>query len=89
MSGNVFRLVSRQFRSDLPWFIAEYAGMITTSLVCVALFFGGWHIPWVDLIWPNVFGYVPDGRPDVTIHKLPSTSPSRDPRPPLALIRFL
>lgn len=25
------------------FFLAEYAGMITTSCVCVALFFGGWH----------------------------------------------
>jgi NADH-quinone oxidoreductase subunit H len=30
------------------FFLAEYAGMITTSAVCVALFFGGWHLPWVD-----------------------------------------
>jgi NADH-quinone oxidoreductase subunit H len=30
--------------------------MITTSAVCVALFFGGWHIPWVDKLWPSVFG---------------------------------
>jgi NADH-quinone oxidoreductase subunit H len=30
------------------FFLAEYAGMITTSAVCVALFFGGWHIPWID-----------------------------------------
>jgi NADH-quinone oxidoreductase subunit H len=28
------------------FFLAEYAGMITTSAVCVALFFGGWHLPW-------------------------------------------
>lgn len=25
--------------------LGEYAGMITTSAVCVALFFGGWHFP--------------------------------------------
>jgi NADH-quinone oxidoreductase subunit H len=30
------------------FFLAEYAGMITTSAVCVALFFGGWHVPWLD-----------------------------------------
>src|SRR5687768_6232867 len=30
------------------FFLAEYAGMITTSAVCVCLFFGGWHIPWID-----------------------------------------
>ena len=30
------------------FFLAEYAGMITTSAVCVALFFGGWHFPGVD-----------------------------------------
>ena len=28
------------------FFLAEYAGMVTTSAVCVALFFGGWHLPW-------------------------------------------
>ena len=38
------------------FFLAEYAGMITTSAVLVALFFGGWHIPWVDLIWPATWG---------------------------------
>ena len=27
------------------FFLSEYAGMITTSCVCVALFFGGWHLP--------------------------------------------
>jgi NADH-quinone oxidoreductase subunit H len=27
------------------FFLAEYAGMIVTSCVCVALFFGGWHLP--------------------------------------------
>jgi NADH-quinone oxidoreductase subunit H len=27
------------------FFLAEYAGMITTSAICVALFFGGWHFP--------------------------------------------
>ena len=45
--------------------LAEYAGMITTSAVCVALFFGGWHLPWVDLIWPNLFGDVASGHPAV------------------------
>jgi NADH-quinone oxidoreductase subunit H len=29
------------------FFLAEYAGMITTSAVCVALFFGGWHLPFL------------------------------------------
>ncbi len=28
------------------FFLGEYAGMITTSAVCVALFFGGWDLPW-------------------------------------------
>ena len=34
------------------FFLAEYAGMITTSAVCVALFFGGWHLPWIEWLWP-------------------------------------
>jgi NADH-quinone oxidoreductase subunit H len=29
------------------FFLAEYAGMIVTSAVCVALFFGGWHLPYI------------------------------------------
>ena len=34
--------------------------MITTSAVCVALFFGGWHIPWIEFV-PNIGHYfVPD-----------------------------
>ena len=48
------------------FFLAEYAGMITTSAVCVALFFGGWHLPWADLIWPNIFGDVASGHPAIT-----------------------
>jgi NADH-quinone oxidoreductase subunit H len=39
------------------FFLAEYAGMITTSAVCVALFFGGWHFPGLEGI---------DGAPSVT-----------------------
>ena len=48
------------------FFLAEYAGMVTTSAVCVALFFGGWHIPWLDLIWPNVFGNAHSAHPEIT-----------------------
>lgn len=38
--------------------LAEYAGMITTSAFCVALFFGGWHLPWVDYLWTQLRGNV-------------------------------
>jgi NADH:ubiquinone oxidoreductase subunit H len=38
------------------FFLAEYAGMITTSAICVALFFGGWHLPWIDYIWKDLSG---------------------------------
>jgi NADH-quinone oxidoreductase subunit H len=48
------------------FFLAEYAGMVTTSAVCVALFFGGWHIPWIDLIWPNLFGDTHSAHPEIT-----------------------
>jgi NADH:ubiquinone oxidoreductase subunit H len=29
------------------FFLGEYTHMITTSFVMIALFFGGWHLPWV------------------------------------------
>jgi len=41
------------------FFLAEYAGMITTSAVCVALFFGGWHLP-------GLGGHVDPMNPSVT-----------------------
>ncbi len=41
------------------FFLSEYAGMITTSAVCVALFFGGWHLPFLT-------GNVETGQPAVT-----------------------
>jgi NADH-quinone oxidoreductase subunit H len=31
------------------FFLAEYAAMITGSAVMVAVFLGGWHLPWIDL----------------------------------------
>jgi NADH-quinone oxidoreductase subunit H len=41
------------------FFLAEYAGMITTSAVCVALFFGGWH-------FPGLSGNVDPAHPEIT-----------------------
>ena len=41
------------------FFLAEYAGMITTSAICVALFFGGWHMPWIE--WIPFFSQHPAG----------------------------
>ncbi len=38
------------------FFLGEYAGMITTSAVCVALFFGGWDLPWIEWAWPALRG---------------------------------
>jgi NADH:ubiquinone oxidoreductase subunit H len=48
------------------FFLAEYAGMITTSAVCVALFFGGWHLPWLEFIWPALRGDVSTAHPEIT-----------------------
>jgi NADH-quinone oxidoreductase subunit H len=31
------------------FFLAEYGSMITGSAILVALFLGGWHLPWIDL----------------------------------------
>src|SRR5687768_11115941 len=47
------------------FFLAEYAGMITTSAVLVALFLGGWHIPWLDKI-PRIGGYIDPANPSIT-----------------------
>jgi NADH-quinone oxidoreductase subunit H len=49
------------------FFLAEYAGMITTSCVLVALFFGGWHVPGLDrlLAW-MVGGTINPTNPAVT-----------------------
>jgi NADH-quinone oxidoreductase subunit H len=48
------------------FFLAEYAGMVTTSAVCVALFFGGWQLPWIDKI-PYFVNHSPDvNNPAVT-----------------------
>lgn len=38
------------------FFLSEYAGMITTSCVCVALFFGGWHLPGLDWVVSRITG---------------------------------
>ncbi len=47
------------------FFLGEYAGMITTSAVCVALFFGGWHIPWLDKLIPELGGKVDPAHPAI------------------------
>jgi len=39
------------------FFLSEYAGMITTACVCVALFFGGWHMPGLDWLFTKIVGY--------------------------------
>jgi NADH-quinone oxidoreductase subunit H len=38
------------------FFLAEYAGMIVTSAICVALFLGGWQLPWLEWIPLPVIG---------------------------------
>jgi NADH-quinone oxidoreductase subunit H len=49
------------------FFLSEYAGMITTSCVLVALFFGGWHLPWLE--WIPFLSQTPEGA-----HKSVTTS---------------
>ncbi len=41
------------------FFLSEYAGMITTSAVCVALFFGGWSFPGVDTVVTFALNHAP------------------------------
>jgi NADH-quinone oxidoreductase subunit H len=52
------------------FFLSEYAGMITTSAVCVALFFGGWHLPYIEWIFPSLHGNVDANDPSITTHIL-------------------
>jgi NADH-quinone oxidoreductase subunit H len=52
------------------FFLAEYAGMITTSAVCVALFFGGWHFPFVDSIVCWVVNHLPFTTHDAMVDPL-------------------
>jgi NADH-quinone oxidoreductase subunit H len=40
------------------FFLAEYAGMITTSAVCIALFFGGWQFPGIDRLVCGVMNHL-------------------------------
>ena len=40
------------------FFLGEYAGMVTTSVVCVALFFGGWQFPGVDWVITHIINLV-------------------------------
>ncbi|HEY0009703.1 MAG TPA: complex I subunit 1 family protein, partial [Tepidisphaeraceae bacterium] len=39
------------------FFLSEYAGMICTSCVCIALFFGGWHMPGLDWLYTKITGH--------------------------------
>lgn len=48
------------------FFLAEYAGMVTTSALCVALYFGGWHLPWLEWLWPALGGNVNHLHPAIT-----------------------
>ncbi len=38
------------------FFLGEYAHMITSSAFCVLLFFGGYHLPFVSLTFPEATG---------------------------------
>lgn len=48
------------------FFLAEYAGMVTTSAICVALFLGGWHLPYLDYVFPALSGNVAGAPASVT-----------------------
>jgi NADH-quinone oxidoreductase subunit H len=52
------------------FFLSEYAGMITTSAVCVALFFGGWQLPWVEWLFPSLGHGANATDPSVTYYLL-------------------
>lgn len=48
------------------FFLAEYFEMIVTSAILVALFLGGWHLPYLDRLFPALAGGVDGASPSVT-----------------------
>lgn len=48
------------------FFLAEYFEMVVTSAILVALFLGGWHLPYLDRVFPSLAGGVDPANPSVT-----------------------
>lgn len=48
------------------FFLSEYFEMLVTSSILVALFLGGWHLPWVDLVVPQLAGGLDKANPSLT-----------------------
>ncbi|MFN4243713.1 MAG: complex I subunit 1/NuoH family protein [Tepidisphaerales bacterium] len=48
------------------FFLAEYFEMVVTSAILVALFLGGWHLPYLDRLFPALAGGVDPANPSVT-----------------------
>lgn len=48
------------------FFLAEYFEMLVTSAILVALFLGGWHLPWLDTLFPTIFGPLDPAFPGTT-----------------------
>lgn len=48
------------------FFLAEYFEMLVTSSIAVALFFGGWHVPYLDKVFPALAGGLDPNNPGLT-----------------------
>ena len=48
------------------FFLADFLETILVACLATTLFFGGWHVPWIEWAWPALGGGVDPAHPEVT-----------------------